>query len=105
MALEVLGGFTNRKRILITPGIIDLGDKQEEYNKELGVQAAKNSDYIILVGEKQAKPIYEGIKECKYNLKNVFIAKDLNEALLEMNKIMDENSVVLFENDLPDNYL
>ena len=105
MALEVLKNFINRKRILITPGIVELGDKAEEINKELGENAADSSDFIILVGEKQAKPIYEGIKAKKYPENQVFIAKNLDEAILKMNEIMDANSVVLLENDLPDNYL
>ena len=105
MALDVLGNFKNRKRVLITPGIVDLGEKAEEYNKNLGKQAATNCDYIILVGEKQAKPIFEGIVEEKYNKENIYVAKDITEAINKMNEIMDSNTVVLFENDLPDNYL
>ena len=105
MALEVLKNFKGRKRILITPGIVDLGNKAEEINKELGENAADSSDFIILVGEKQAKPIYEGIKSKNYPENQVFIAKNLDEALVKMNEIIDSNSVVLLENDLPDNYL
>ncbi len=105
MALEVLANFKNRKRILITPGIVDLGEKSEEYNKNLGKQAAQSSDYIILVGEKQAEPILKGIEEENYNKNNIYVAKNLNDAIYKMNSIIDESSVVLFENDLPDNYL
>lgn len=105
MALEVLKTFESRKRILITPGIVELGDKANEINKELGNFATKCCDFIILVGAAQAVPIYEGIKETNYPLENVFIAKNLQEALSKMNQIIDSNSVVLLENDLPDNYL
>ena len=105
MALNVLANFKNRKRILITPGIVDLGEKSEEYNKNLGKQAALSCDYIILVGEKQAKPINEGLLEEKYNKENIYIAKDIADAINKMNEMMDSNTVVLFENDLPDNYL
>lgn len=105
MALEVLANFKNKKRILITPGIVDLGEKGEEYNKNLGKQAAKSCDYIILVGEKQASPILKGLEEENYNKNNLYIAKNLNDAIYKMNSILDSNSVVLFENDLPDNYL
>jgi len=105
MAIDVLGNFKNKKRILITPGIVDLGEKSEEYNKNLGKQAAVSCDYIILVGEKQAKPIMEGLLEEKYNEKKIYIAKDITEAINKMSEIMDSETVVLFENDLPDNYL
>ena len=105
MALEVLKSFEHKKRILITPGIVDLGDKQSEINQELGRAAAESSDFIILVGASQAVPIYNGIKEKNYPESNIFIAKNLQEALSKMNEILTKDSVVLLENDLPDNYL
>ena len=105
MALDVLGLFKDRQKILITPGIVDLGESAYEINKNLGKQAAQSSDFIILVGEKAAKPIYDGIKETTFNLEKVYIAKDLDDALNKMNGLLIEKSVVLFENDLPDNYL
>lgn len=105
MALEVLKSFEHKKRILITPGIVELGDKMTEINQELGRNAADSCDFIILVGPQQAVPIYNGIKEKNYPESQVFIAKNLQEALSKMNEIMTKDSVVLLENDLPDNYL
>ena len=105
MALDVLKSFEHKKRILITPGIVELGDKQSEINQELGRKAADSCDFIILVGAAQAIPIYNGIKEKHYPESNVFIAKNLQEALSKMNEILTRDSVVLLENDLPDNYL
>jgi UDP-N-acetylmuramoyl-tripeptide--D-alanyl-D-alanine ligase len=105
MALEVLKSFEGRKRVLITPGIVELGDKSEEINGELGRNAAKSSDFVILVGEKQAGPILKGLQAEKYPESKTFVAKNLQEALVKMNEIMDNNTVVLLENDLPDNYL
>ena len=105
MALDVLKNFENRKRILITPGIVDLGEKSDDINTKLGEMAATSSDYIILVGAKQAVPIMKGLQNKKYPQDKTYIAKNLNEALSQMNKVIDAKSVVLFENDLPDNYL
>ena len=104
-ALDVLKLFKGRKRILITPGIVDLGEETEKYNSKFGMQATEVSDYIILVGEKQAQAILKGINETKYPKESVYVAKDLNEALLRMQEISDSNTVTLLENDLPDNYL
>lgn len=105
MALDVLKSFENKKRILITPGIVELGDKSQEINQELGRNAAESSDFVILVGAEQAIPIYSGLKEMKYPESQVYIAKNLQEALSKMNSIITSDSVVLLENDLPDNYL
>lgn len=105
MALETLGAFKKRQRILITPGIVELGEKSYEINKELGKEATKYCDYIMLVGEKQAGPLHDGIQEVGYPKEKIFIAKNLDEAIQKMYKMMDSKTVVLLENDLPDNYL
>lgn len=104
-ALEVLKSFKERKKILVTPGMVELGDKQYEYNKNFGKQAAKSADYVILVGEKQSVPIKDGLQEENYPQEQIYIAKNLEEAIKEMNKVITKDSVVLLENDLPDNYL
>ena len=105
MALEVLKSFKHKQRILITPGIVELGSKSNEINQELGRNAAESSDFIILVGAQQAIPIYNGIKEKGYPESQVYIAQNLQDALSKMNSILTKDSVVLLENDLPDNYL
>ncbi len=104
-ALETLKLFYPKTRIIVTPGIVDLGEYTEKYNKELGKKAANCADYIILVGEKQAKPIYEGIIEENYPKEQIFIAKDLQEAIKKWNEFSAKDTVILLENDLPDNYL
>jgi UDP-N-acetylmuramoyl-tripeptide--D-alanyl-D-alanine ligase len=104
-ALDTLASFKNRKKILVTPGMVELGDKQYEYNKNFGKQSAECADYIILVGEKQAKPIYDGLMESQYLKDNIYIAKNLEDAISKMNQEITKDTVVLLENDLPDNYL
>lgn len=104
MALQVLKTFNSRNKILITPGMVELGTKESHYNKELGIQAADACDFIILVGPKRTIPIQEGLKAKNYPQNKLFIAVNLAEALQKMHSIADEGSVVLFENDLPDTY-
>ena len=105
MAVEVLGRFKNRKRILVTPGIVELGNKMYEYNKTFGTQAASNCDYAILVGKKQAKPILDGLIEKGFEKDKIFIADNFDSAIKKMNELIDSNTVILLENDLSDNYL
>ncbi len=103
-ALNVLGLF-DACRILVTPGMVELGAKQEELNFEFGQEAAKACDYIVLVGKNQTVPIYNGIKEAGYDMNNVYVADGLNEALAKVQEYRtDKKKIVLLENDLPDNY-
>lgn len=105
MALEVLKSFEKKQRILITPGIVELGDKSQEINRNLGKKAAECADYVILVGAEQTVPILNGLQDKHYPKENTFIAQNLQEALQEMNRITTKDTVILLENDLPDNYL
>ena len=103
-ALDVLGLF-DACRILVTPGMVELGAKQEELNKEFGKQAAASCDYIVLVGKEQTAPIYSGIQEAGFDMERVFVADGLNEALAKVQEYRtDKKKIVLLENDLPDNY-
>lgn len=103
-ALNVLGLF-DACRILVTPGMVELGAKQEELNFEFGQEAAKACDYIVLVGKTQTVPIYNGIKDAGYDMNNVYVADGLNEALAKVQEYRtDKKKIVLLENDLPDNY-
>ncbi len=101
MALEVLSGFPNQ-RFVITPGIIELADKQAYYNRELGKQIAHSVDYAILVGKEQAKAIYQGLKAENFPEDKIYIASGLNDGASYAFSIARRGDAVLFENDLPD---
>lgn len=103
-ALDVLSQFKEGKKIIVTPGMIELGEMEETANREFGVNIGKVCDYCILVGEKRTEPIYEGLMETNYNKDNIFVVNNLDEATAIIGKIAKPKDVVLFENDLPDNY-
>lgn len=103
-ALNVLGLFDACK-ILVTPGMVELGAKQEELNYEFGQEAAAVCDFIALVGKNQTVPIYNGIKDSGYDMNRVYVADSLGEALDKVRAYQtDKKKIVLLENDLPDNY-
>ncbi len=103
-ALDVLSQFKEGRKIIVTPGMVELGEKEAEANREFGVNIGKVCDYVILVGKKRTIPIYEGLMEVDYNENNIFVVKDLDEATQVIQKIAKPKDVILFENDLPDNY-
>lgn len=103
-ALETLAGFDGLK-ILITPGMVELGEKEKELNYEFGCQAAQICDYIILVGATQTQPIKEGIQSKKFSEEKLFIVESFQEGMQKIAEIKSEKEkFVLIENDLPDNY-
>ena len=103
-ALDTIQYFDGMK-ILVTPGMVELGSMQDELNYNFGKESAEACDFIVLVGEKQTKPIYDGVKDAGYDMNNCYVATDLNDALKKVYSIQtDKKKIVLLENDLPDNY-
>ena len=101
MALDVLKLMPGLK-IVVTPGMIELGDKQYELNKKFGEYISDSADYVILVGKEQTKPIYDGLMEKGYNNEKVYIINNVVDAFSIMRRLDEGNTYVLLENDLPD---
>lgn len=104
-AVETLKMFEG-ERILITPGMVELGDKEEEFNYKFGTYAADCCDHIILVGkEDHVAPIRRGALESRFPEDKLKSFAKLEEALEYAYKIKaDGHKYILLENDLPDNY-
>lgn len=104
-AVRVLGSFDSMKKVIITPGLIELGEKEYDCNFALGLEAAKKCDIIIFVGKNRSKPMVDAVNTTDFNKENMFVASSFKEAMEIYSRFADSNSVVLLENDLPDNYL
>ena len=103
-ALETIREIGTGKRIVITPGMVELGAVEAEENRKFGRTMADCCDYAILVGKKRSQPIAEGLREGGFPEDRIIVVSDLNEATARMGQLVKAGDVVLFENDLPDNY-
>lgn len=101
MALDVLSSMPG-KRVIVTPGMIDLGSKQNDINFEFGKYMQYKTDYVILVGEKQTKSIYAGLKESGFDMHNVIVYENVRDALHYVYSRFSVRDTILLENDLPD---
>lgn len=102
-AMEVLELFEGRK-IILTPGLVELGKEENAANMKMGKILAKHADYVIIIGRHNAEMLLAGLIEGGMKKENVKFASTLNKGNAELNEILKEGDVVLFENDLPDNY-
>ena len=106
-ALEVLTDFVSDKagkKVLVTPGMVELGEREYDENKRFGSEAAKVCDLVILVGPAQTVPILDGLKNANYPEQQIHVVNDRDEAQKQLQQHLKAGDVVLFENDLPDNY-
>ena len=105
-AVEILSQFSSGRRIIITPGMVELGEIEYQENRKFGEAIAKAQlDKIILVGEDRSEPILEGLHSVETsNIESVSVVNSLFEANDLLKPYIQPGDVVLYENDLPDLY-
>ena len=85
--------------------MVELGEKQEFENRELGKHIAeKDLDRVILVGKRQTEPIQMGLLEAGFPEDRLILVDSFFEAQAFLNTYLLPGDVVLYENDLPDQY-
>ena len=102
-SLEVLSEF-NHNRFIITPGLVELGDEQKKSNYEFGKKMAKVCDFVIINSQINFEAISSGLIDAGFDKEKIIQVGNLSQAVKMLNKHASPNDVVLFENDLPDNY-
>jgi UDP-N-acetylmuramoyl-tripeptide--D-alanyl-D-alanine ligase len=103
-ALEVLREHPASRRLLVTPGMVELGELQDQLNRRLGEQAGAVCDIAILVGPARTEPIREGLAAAGMDPAGVHVVRDIAQATELLGRLTRAGDVVLFENDLPDTY-
>jgi UDP-N-acetylmuramoyl-tripeptide--D-alanyl-D-alanine ligase len=103
-ACKVLGMMPGLK-VVVTPGMIELGEKEAAYNRKFGEQIAEVADIAILIGEEHTKPIKEGLITKGFEPDKIIVYNDVRDAFKYIYNLKDKKGVyALFENDLPDTY-
>ncbi|MGH7698634.1 MAG: Mur ligase family protein, partial [Candidatus Dormibacteria bacterium] len=104
-ALRLLATLPGQRRVLVTPGYVELGPLQEREMRELGRRAAEVCSHVILVGPRQSAALARGLSQAGYPEDQVTVVASLEQAQLRLPAVAGPGSVVLFENDLPDSFL
>jgi UDP-N-acetylmuramoyl-tripeptide--D-alanyl-D-alanine ligase len=104
MALEVLAGFSSGRRIVVTPGMIELGARQVELNREFGRQIAAAADIAVIVGEHNREAITAGLADGGFDGAKIYTARDFADASRYVAGITRRGDTILYENDLPDTF-
>ena len=103
-ALTTLGDMEG-ERILVTPGMVELGEKEAQLNSEFGAFAASHCDRVFLIGEKQTAPIKKGLLEAGFPEASISVYEQFTDAMKYIYAMPSaKKKIVLLENDLPDNY-
>ena len=101
-SLNILRELKVKNKILVTPGMVELGDQSDSIHQELGKIADKICSHVILVGKSdRTVALASQITPEKVKwLDDIRLLWQATEAL----GIDSKETAVLLENDLPDNY-
>jgi len=103
LALEKLKQLPQTNKIIITPGMIELGSLQDELNSQLAQEATSICQHLVIVGRTNKDSLSEGAKSAKSSTK-IYFVDNFAQAQNLLPTISTTNTAILFENDLPDNY-
>jgi len=94
-ALNVLAGYKERKKIVITRGMLELGKSSQSWHETVGKKIEQTADELIIISEDSAVDLKKGAGDIKT------ITETNPEKLLEIiKKYKQQNCVILLENRL-----
>lgn len=102
-ALEVAAQLPASKRVLVTPGVIELGAAQAEVNAALSRAAAAVCDHTLVVADTNRAAFVEGHKAAGRPDRLVAVTSR-TEAFRWIADHVKPGDLVVLENDLPDLY-
>ena len=100
-ALDSLAAFAGERKVVYTSGIVELGEQEERYNRELGEHLAKVADLAIVCEGRYGDAIVRGIG----NKTKVIRVRDTREASALFGRVLGKGDVLLIMSDLPRDYL
>lgn len=103
-ALEVLESFDGYRKIVITPGLVELGTIERLANYRFGERIAKVADLVIIVNETHYLAIKEGLVDAGFDEKYILHADNAESVKNLLTENIKPKDIILWENDLPDNY-
>ncbi len=101
-AVEVLRLFAGRK-IIVTPGLVELGILEQQENEEFGKQLA-GLDLVLLVGSTLVGAVQSGYLAAGGDKEKIRTVPTLEDAQNVLERELRTGDTVLFLNDLPDIY-
>lgn len=101
--LELLKTSRAKRRIYVTPGLVEQGDKTAQVHEEVGRQAAGSADMVVLMKNSVTDYIIKGLDKANFK-GELLIIDDPLDFYSNLEHFVAAGDVVLMQNDWTDNY-
>ena len=102
-SLDAEGSATGR-RVVVTPGMVELGTRQSAENRAFGAAIATVADHLIIVGRTNRRALQRGVADAGASGLGVDLVLHREQAVAWVRDHLGPHDAVLYENDLPDHY-
>ncbi|MBA43556.1 MAG: Mur ligase [Magnetococcales bacterium] len=102
--LPILQEACKGRAIVVTPGMVELGEAHDEEHTKIGVEIAKNADILLAVSPARIGSMLDAFKKARSDEQSYVVCQTFAEARDWLVKNKQQGDVVLLENDLPDLY-
>lgn len=89
------------KRVVVTPGLVEMGPRRRLENRALGEAAAEAATHLLVVGRTNRRALLEGARGGRAQ---VLVLDNRMQAVRWARANLDGGDTILYENDLPDHY-
>lgn len=105
-ALELLDGLrqSSGRRILVTPGIVELGEVHEAEHARLGTLALRYVDVVLAIAPERIRSFVEAFRSGAHGKQELIPCPTFADAQFWIDQKAKAGDVILLENDLPDIY-
>jgi UDP-N-acetylmuramoyl-tripeptide--D-alanyl-D-alanine ligase len=103
-SLQLLKSYTSAQKIIITPGLVELGKESAKENADFARDASRVADEFVIVGEYAKKYLLDGLASVSFPKDKIHLAKSTSAGIKLLSSLAKDEAAVLLENDLPDQY-
>lgn len=104
-AIWVLKQFSKKRKIYLTPGLVEMGGKSDNVHKDLGKELAGAADLVILIKNSVTPALAQGLEAAGFAKSSILWFNSAPEAHDQLGQILKPNDVIVFQNDWGDNYV
>lgn len=97
----LISAATGNRKVVVTPGMVELGREQAKANEVFAHQAADVATDILIVGRTNRRALLRGASA---GAANVTTCADRTHAVAWVRSNLGAGDTVLYENDLPDHF-
>jgi UDP-N-acetylmuramoyl-tripeptide--D-alanyl-D-alanine ligase len=94
-------GAKASKRVVVTPGMIELGRRQSEENRAFARDAGAVATHLVVVGRTNREALLDGAYDGDVEVIKV---RNREDATAWVRQNLGPGDAVLYENDLPDHF-